>query len=73
MFLFGPPATADAEGGDQPRAAGSSSGTAGKILVIKKWDERKLAYEINGQKRGTYIIAYFTAPGDGGRGRSSAT
>ena len=31
----------------------------GQIIVIKKWDERKLAYEIGGQKRGTYIIAFF--------------
>ena len=36
----------------------------GKILVIKKWDERKLAYEIKKQKRGLYVIAYFTAPGN---------
>src|SRR5581483_9038360 len=36
----------------------------GKILVIKKWDERKLMYEIKKQKRGLYIIAYFTAPGE---------
>ncbi len=35
----------------------------GKVLVLKKWDERKLAYEINRQKRGVYIIAYFTGPG----------
>lgn len=35
----------------------------GKILVIKKWDERKLAYELGGQKRGLYIIAFFHAPG----------
>ena|SRR5450432_3025303 len=35
----------------------------GKISVIKKWDERKLTYEINSQKRGLYIIAFFTAPG----------
>jgi small subunit ribosomal protein S6 len=35
----------------------------GKVLVIKKWDERKLAYELGGQKRGLYIIAFFTAPG----------
>jgi small subunit ribosomal protein S6 len=31
--------------------------------VLKKWDERKLAYEINKQKRGTYVIAFFKAPG----------
>jgi small subunit ribosomal protein S6 len=34
----------------------------GKVLVLKKWDERKLAYELGGQKRGLYIICYFTAP-----------
>ena len=35
----------------------------GQVLVIKRWDERKLAYEIKRQKRGTYVIAYFRAPG----------
>jgi small subunit ribosomal protein S6 len=35
----------------------------GEILLIKKWDERKLAYEIGKHKRGTYILAYFKAPG----------
>ncbi|HWB54052.1 MAG TPA: 30S ribosomal protein S6 [Tepidisphaeraceae bacterium] len=36
----------------------------GKIMVIKKWDERKLAYEIGSQKRGTYVVVFFTAPGE---------
>jgi small subunit ribosomal protein S6 len=35
----------------------------GQVLVIKKWDERKLAYEMRGHKRGLYIITYFKAPG----------
>jgi small subunit ribosomal protein S6 len=35
----------------------------GSIIAMKKWDERRLAYEIEGQKRGVYILAYFTAPG----------
>ncbi len=35
----------------------------GKILVIKKWDERKLAYEVENQKRGTYVLTYFHAVG----------
>jgi len=35
----------------------------GTVLVIKKWDERKLAYEIKRYKRGLYILCYFTAPG----------
>jgi len=34
-----------------------------EIIAMKKWDDRRLAYEINGQKRGVYILAYFKAPG----------
>lgn len=30
------------------------------ILAMRKWDERRLAYEINKQKRGIYILAYFS-------------
>lgn len=29
------------------------------IQGIKLWDERRLAYEIKGYKRGTYILTYF--------------
>lgn len=32
------------------------------IIAMKKWDERRLAYEIDKQKRGVYILAYFEAP-----------
>lgn len=32
-----------------------------EILVFKLWDERRLAYEIKGRKRATYVIAYFKA------------
>jgi small subunit ribosomal protein S6 len=62
MFLFGPSAATDLEAAINT-ARSIIERHEGKILVIKKWDERKLAYEIRGQKRGTYIIAYFTAPG----------
>jgi len=34
-----------------------------EVLALRKWDERKLAYEIEGQKRGTYLLAYFKSPG----------
>ena len=34
-----------------------------EIVSIKKWDERKLAYPIKGQSRGTYILCYFKADG----------
>lgn len=33
-----------------------------KLKVCLKFDERKLAYEIRGRKRGTYVLTYFEAP-----------
>ncbi len=33
----------------------------GQVVTLKKWDERKLAYEIKGKARGTYILVYFNA------------
>ena len=34
------------------------------VIAMKKWDERRLAFEIDKQKRGIYILAYFTCPTD---------
>jgi small subunit ribosomal protein S6 len=62
MFLFPPPGTTDVDG-MIGIARGVIERHGGKVLHIKKWDERKLAYEIKHQKRGTYIVAFFTAPG----------
>jgi len=30
-----------------------------EIVSAKKWDERRLAYDIGGKSRGTYILTYF--------------
>ncbi len=30
-----------------------------ETVALRKWDDRKLAYPIAGQKRGTFIIAHF--------------
>jgi len=30
-----------------------------EVVSLRKWDERKLAYPVEGQKRGLYVIAYF--------------
>lgn len=35
-----------------------------EIISIRKWDDRKLAYEIRGKSRGTYILCYFKADGE---------
>jgi ribosomal protein S6 len=32
-----------------------------KILSSRRWDERRLAYPIRGQHRGTYLLIYFAA------------
>ncbi len=38
-------------------------GRAGaEVLLVAKWEDRKLAYEIKRQKRGCYVVVYFTAP-----------
>lgn len=33
-----------------------------ETVSLRKWDERRLAYPIKGQKRGVYFLAYFRAP-----------
>lgn len=33
----------------------------GELLGLRKWDERRLAYDIAGNKRGLYFLAYFKA------------
>lgn len=38
--------------------------SGGEIVSIKKWDERRLAYEIERKTRGMYILCYFNADGD---------
>lgn len=34
-----------------------------EIVSIKKWDDRKLAYDIRGVSRGTYLLCYFRVDG----------
>ncbi|MFK7759519.1 MAG: 30S ribosomal protein S6 [Phycisphaerales bacterium] len=34
------------------------------VVAMKKWDERRLSYEMDKQKRGVYILAYFTCATD---------
>lgn len=37
---------------------------SGRMIACRRWDERRLAYEIRGRKRGCYVLTYFAAPGD---------
>lgn len=59
MFLF--PGNAEVEA-SLTRVRSIIESHGGSIIVLKKWDERKLAFEIKKQKRGLYIVAFYTAP-----------
>jgi small subunit ribosomal protein S6 len=62
MFLISQSVAADLKGVidhiNEVLARGHAS-----VIAMRKWDERRLAYEIAGQKRGLYILTYFRAPG----------
>jgi small subunit ribosomal protein S6 len=62
MFLLSQAVAADLGGAVDHIKEIMARGHA-EIIAMKKWDDRRLAYEIKGQKRGVYILAYFKAPG----------
>ncbi len=37
---------------------------ASEIVASRQWDERRLAYPINGHKKGTYLLTYFRTEGE---------
>ena len=60
MFLFPQAAAGDLQGASDHidelfRRCGA------EVLALSKWDERRLAYEIKGNKRGIYFHAYIRA------------
>ena len=61
MFLFPQSATANLQGAvDHIKGILDKAGAT--IKTFQKWDDRRLAYEIDGNKRGVYFLAYFNAP-----------
>ena len=58
MFLV--PPGSDVQAACEPIRTVLSRSEA-EIMSIKAWDERRLAYEILGQRRGLYILTYFKA------------
>lgn len=61
LFLMNQQAT----GGDQQAAIDHVQQilerAEAQVKILRKWDERKLAYEIKGQKRGLFVLTYFHA------------
>ena len=61
MFLFPQSATANLQGAvDHIKGILDKAGAT--IKTFQKWDDRRLAYEIDGNKRGVYFLTYFNAP-----------
>ncbi len=63
MFLFDPTFGANFEAceGEVKRLIDRAGG---ELLFCRKWEERRLAYRIQGRKRGVYVLTYFRAPGE---------
>lgn len=59
MFLFSQATAADL-GGVIAHIREILDKAGAQIIAMKKWDERRLAYEIDKQKRGVYILVYFS-------------
>ena len=58
MFLFPQAATSDLQAAvDHINAILTRAGA--ELISLSKWDERRLAYEIKGNKRGVYFLTYF--------------
>ncbi|MEC7385748.1 MAG: 30S ribosomal protein S6, partial [Planctomycetota bacterium] len=64
MFLFPQIASSDLKAAQEHVEYLISRGE-GEIISLAKWDERRLAYEIKGNRRGLYFLTYFKATGEG--------
>ena len=62
LFLFPQSAVSDLQGAADHVLEILNRASA-QIVSFKKWDERRLAFEIKGNKRGLYFLAYFMAKG----------
>lgn len=62
MFLFDPTFASDlgAAKAEVQRILGRAHA---EIVFLERWEERKLAYEIKGRKRGVYVLTYFQCEG----------
>jgi len=60
MFLISQGAAADLSGAVD-HILNLLSRAGAELIALSKWDERRLAYEIDKQKRGVYLLCYFKA------------
>lgn len=60
MFLFPQSASADLQAAIDHIHEILAKGHA-DVIALRKWDERRLAYDVKGNKRGIYFLTYFKA------------
>ncbi len=60
MFLFDPTFGASFESCEKEIRRLMDRAEA-ELVFCRKWDDRRLAYRINGRKRGVYVLTYFKA------------
>lgn len=60
MFLFDPAVLTDWDS-VQKEVQRLLDRAGAEVVACSRWDERRLAYEIRGRKRGVYALTYFKA------------
>lgn len=63
LFIFDSNRYSRDPGGVSAQVADFVQKLGGEVLVSRLWEERRLAYPINGQRKGTYWLAYFRLEG----------
>ena len=59
MFILDANRYARDAGGVANQVSGLITKCGGEVLVSRLWEERRLAYPIKGQRKGTYWLTYF--------------
>lgn len=60
MFILNPNSYAKNPGGVANTVEDLVKNAGGKILASRLWNEQKLAYPINGHRKGVYWLTYFS-------------
>jgi small subunit ribosomal protein S6 len=63
MFILDPAKYSRDPAGSAQQISDMITQHGGTVLAARLWDERKLAYPINGHKKGVYWLTYFKMPG----------
>ena len=62
MFLLDPTLDSAASLAVVERVEGIVKGQGGRIVSLKAWERRRLAYPVRGRNEGLYMLCYFDAP-----------